>query len=641
MSTTAAEGPSGPYGGSLTVDGQTFALALVPAEPALGEDTVELVLPDGLHVRSTVTRRSPSIEWRTTVTNTSSERSGMLADLRPLDLVIDVVSGAAPAVHRWNGSRCQVDDFQPHTEALTDGATVHLEPVGGRSSDGAFPFFAVDPGTVDPGSVDPRSGDSPAVAIAIGWSGQWRADVDRLGDQVRIQAGLSDARLRLDPGESITLPTILLATAAGVDAAVAGVRATLLAHYLPQRDGGPPTPIAHMTMSTFHRTHEITEAGELAAVEAAADLGMEAFWVDACWYGDTGDWSREVGNWYVRTASFPRGLRPISDAAHARGMRFVWWIEPERARAGTRLPREHPEFFLGFPDDPDTLLLDLGNESARSYMLELISGFITEFGVDVFRQDFNVAPLPAWRAADAEDRAGIHEIRHVEGLYWLWDRLLERHPGLLIDNCASGGRRIDLETARRSVSLWRSDAADVGGGAKGDSVSIANQVQSGGLTEWIGYHTGPMWGFSPYEVRSALASGFVVYCPLPEDESAMRDLRQGVREVQRLRPMMSDRFTRLGDGAPSDPWAGVQYHRDDTGGGFAVVYRRPGSALDSIGLPLAHIDPSSTYDVEIRAGYEPTGANRLAGSHLARLPLDLPPAPAALLIEYTPTDGRH
>ncbi len=49
------------------------------------------------------------------------------------------------------------------------------------------------------------------------------------------------------------------------------------------------------------------------------------------------------------------------------------------------------------------------------------------------------------------------EIRYIEGLYTFWDELRLRHPNLIIDNCASGGRRIDLETVSRSVALWRSD----------------------------------------------------------------------------------------------------------------------------------------------------------------------------------------
>ena len=48
-------------------------------------------------------------------------------------------------------------------------------------------------------------------------------------------------------------------------------------------------------------------------------------------------------------------------------------------------------------------------------------------------------------------------IRYIEGLYEMWDELRAKNPGLVIDNCASGGRRIDLEAISRSVALWQSD----------------------------------------------------------------------------------------------------------------------------------------------------------------------------------------
>ena len=66
-------------------------------------------------------------------------------------------------------------------------------------------------------------------------------------------------------------------------------------------------------------------------------------------------------------------------------------------------------------------------------------------------------PLSFWRDNDAEDRQGITEIRHVEGYLAYWDELRRRHPEMLIDTCASGGRRNDLETLRRAVPLLRSD----------------------------------------------------------------------------------------------------------------------------------------------------------------------------------------
>src|SRR5205823_8017603 len=125
-------------------------------------------------------------------------------------------------------------------------------------------------------------------------------------------------------------------------------------------------------------------------------------------------------------------------------------------------------------------LLNLGIPAARQYVTDMISRLIEEDGVTCYRQDFNTDPAPFWKAADAPDRVGMTEIRHIEGLYAYWDELVARHPGLWIDNCASGGRRIDLETISRSIPLWRSDLQ-----ASPDFFSqTAMQNQTHGLGLW-------------------------------------------------------------------------------------------------------------------------------------------------------------
>ena len=65
-----------------------------------------------------------------------------------------------------------------------------------------------------------------------------------------------------------------------------------------------------------------------------------------------------------------------------------------------------------------------------------LSNLIRDGRIGCYRQDFNMDPRPFWDAADAPDRVGISEIRHITGLYAMWDELLARHPGLLIDNCS-------------------------------------------------------------------------------------------------------------------------------------------------------------------------------------------------------------
>ena len=101
--------------------------------------------------------------------------------------------------------------------------------------------------------------------------------------------------------------------------------------------------------------------------------------------------------------------------------------------------------------------MNLGNEEAWEYCFETLSKLIEELNIDCYRQDFNFSPLAYWRKNDDPDRKGISEIKHINGMYRLWDELLKKFPHMIIDDCASGGRRIDIETLRRSIPLWRSD----------------------------------------------------------------------------------------------------------------------------------------------------------------------------------------
>ena len=194
---------------------------------------------------------------------------------------------------------------------------------------------------------------------------------------------------------------------------------------------------------------------------------------------------REYGNWKPREDLYPNGFRPISDLLHQSGRQFLLWVEFERVAPNTPWAREHADWLLDVPADrtvswadygdhlspaewvameskrnklgPGDKLLDLGNPDARRFLTDYLSKMIADFGLDCLRQDSNIAHLEYWRNADAPDRQGLTEIRYVEGQYALWDELLTRHPNLFLDNCASGGRRIDLESISRATPLWRTD----------------------------------------------------------------------------------------------------------------------------------------------------------------------------------------
>ena len=90
-------------------------------------------------------------------------------------------------------------------------------------------------------------------------------------------------------------------------------------------------------------------------------------------------------------------------------------------------------------------------------LTELVSGLIHQYKIGIYREDFNISPLDFWHIQDPDERKGATENHYLQGHLAFWDELLNRHPSLIIDSCASGGRRNDLETMRRSVPLHYSD----------------------------------------------------------------------------------------------------------------------------------------------------------------------------------------
>lgn len=76
----------------------------------------------------------------------------------------------------------------------------------------------------------------------------------------------------------------------------------------------------------------------------------------------------------------------------------------------------------------------------------------------IFRQDFNFPPLNWWLQNDENPlRQGITENFYNQGYLRFWDEILRRNPDIWINSVSSGGRRSDLETMARSVSLHQSD----------------------------------------------------------------------------------------------------------------------------------------------------------------------------------------
>jgi alpha-galactosidase len=295
------------------------------------------------------------------------------------------------------------------------------------------------------------------------------------------------------------------------------------------------------------------------------------WWMDAGWYpcDQMGWW--KTGTWEVDTRRFPKGLREVSDHAHKKDVKIIIWHEPERVIGGTWLTENHPEWIIGGKDGG---LLNLGNPDAWKWAAEHFNKLIDESGLDLYRQDFNFDPLDSWRRSDAPDRQGITEIKHVVGYLAFWDELLKRHPNLLIDSCASGGRRNDIETLRRSVPLYRSDYI---------LEPLGNQGHTYGISLWLPYYGNAGKTIDPYLLRSFMAPCFITIYDM-RDKTLNYDLaRRMLGEWRQFIPNY------LGDYYPLTPysvadttWIAWQFDRPEAGEGVIQAFRRPNSIYESI-----------------------------------------------------------
>ncbi|MDO9543394.1 MAG: NPCBM/NEW2 domain-containing protein [Kiritimatiellia bacterium] len=247
-------------------------------------------------------------------------------------------------LYRSRGSTAIMEDFLYSKDRLAPGTKVRMTPIDGRSSNSWLPFFNIETG-------------KEGFVMAIGWTGAWRAEFDRVDeDLLKIRAGLERTRLVLHPGEEIRLPRILLVFWEGEPLTGHNLLRRFLVRHGTPRPGGQP-PVTPVSFATWGGTLTSAHLGRIAELKTE-HAGCDCYWIDAGWYGPkgtdsasvfSGEWGKHVGHWSVNPTTHPDGLRPISDAARKAGMKFLLWLEPERAKPGTLWPKEHPEWFLGTP----------------------------------------------------------------------------------------------------------------------------------------------------------------------------------------------------------------------------------------------------------------------------------------------------
>ena len=575
-------------------------------------------LKTGLVVRCVGTEFSnfPAVEWVVYFENTGSSDTPILENIQAIDTVLPMPGAGEATLHWSKGGVATFEDFMPQKESLKIDATHHLQGDDGRSSSNVLPFFNIQ-----------KTGGG--VITAIGWTGNWATDFVNTPKGMLQKAGMMRTHLLLHPGEKIRSPRMLVLNYRGDRWRGQNLlRRFVLAHHRPRLNGKPlVAPI------TWGNGGGISGDYQLDNIRQAAEhkLPMEYYWIDAGWYGE-GHWASTVGNWNVNKKFYPNDFKPLTDELKKRGSRLMLWFEPERLADNSDWANKHRDWIIDIHNN-GTCLFNLGIPEARKFVTDFISSKVNEYDIGCYRQDFNMDPRAWWQSIDAPDRQGMAEIRHIEGLYAFWDDLLERHPGLIIDNCASGGRRLDLETIGRATPFWRTD---------GPRDPVAHQNHTFGLMAWV-----PLSATSldcegdDYEFRSSMCSAlclnwkyFVSGLPRPHSPFPFDWAKHALDEYISLRHLYyGDYYPLTPFEGGSDAFIAWQLDCPEKGEGMVQAFRRPRCIYGMATLKLHGLEPDAVYetkDIDSTETIEATGRELMeTGLQLTTLK-----QPSATIVTY-------
>jgi alpha-galactosidase len=268
--------------------------------------------------------------------------------------------------------------------------------------------------------------------------------------------------------------------------------------------------------------------------------------------------------------------------------------------------------------------------AAVRWLNDHIDRMISREGIDLYRSDFNIDPLKYWRTNDAADRRGITEIRYIEGYLSYWDELRRRHPGMLIDSCASGGRRDDLETMRRAVPLLRTDFE---GHAEG------NQCHTYGFGLWLPYFDAVHnWRPDLYSFRSSIAPFWQRNWDVRSREFNHDLAKTFVSQWRRAADYYFGDFYPLSEYSTTNSvWMAWQFDRPDLGAGLIQAFRRPDCPYVSAQYKLRSLEPDARYLV---SDWDAAGTRQITGRELMEngLLIAIRAQPGAALLTYKRAD---
>ncbi len=306
-----------------------------------------------------------------------------------------------------------------------------------------------------------------AFGMNIVYSGDFVTQVERTYENdYRVMTGINPETFdwNLHAGEQFTTPeTVISFSGEGTNKLTQNFHDHIREHIVPKKYKSAKRPVVINSWEAMY--FDIDEDVLLKYAEKANQLGIDTLVVDDGWFlGRDNDFT-SLGDWIVDRRKFKDGLKVFSERVHERGVNLGIWIEPDMISEDSELYRAHPDWAIQVPNRPlslsrNQLVLDMTNDEAVNYVVELIKETFKGVKLEYVKWDFNRSLSETGSLHLSKEQQGEVKHRFTLGDYKMRKALTEAFPDALFEGCSGGGALYDLGMMFYHPQIWASDNTD-------------------------------------------------------------------------------------------------------------------------------------------------------------------------------------
>ncbi len=300
------------------------------------------------------------------------------------------------------------------------------------------------------------------TAVQLYSPASWQMElVVREGDEITLSGGIADRDFGqwtkvIHPGESFTAPKAVIATGHSLEEVCD--RLTRAQH----PDISPVDDYMGIVFNEYCATWGNPTIDNLKKVaDKIEGKGIQYLVMDSGWYGNCGNWWEYRGDWSVNKKRFPNGLKELTDYIREKGMIPGIWFEPEVASPKSGV-FDGPDHFVKKDGVPLTVggvrFWDMEDPYVRDYLKKNVIDTLKDNGFGYIKIDYNDT---MGMGCDGPDGPGENLRAKVCATKDFFRLLRKEIPELVIENCSSGGHRLEPSFMELSSQASFSDAHEI------------------------------------------------------------------------------------------------------------------------------------------------------------------------------------